>query len=638
MSQEDGRPPIQAVSARFRVATSPLRRLPLIESHPDGLLSRLGDKIGLAIYFRAQEVLKAFKLVDICDENDDYEYNYEFDISMRETKDLPETATPTIMITLEAFPTDREALHKATQKITEFARDVSNEPFVVEMIDQRLVYNVTYGPVKDRPNLLECWDMMRALVYECLEAHQATKGSMTSISLFRYGPRLCHGNNPVTIFITVDFNSQEVGWPDVIEDIEKCLSEHELPVLYIHIEHNIGFSPAPPSLLDPEGENARNRIGRGYIEGAYNKTVNLGEVIGPANFVMRDNWTEGYTGHGNLGCYVEVKTAAGSWEKYGLTNYHIVRGAFRGFNTTIVNKETVLVTPSAESSLLLADENGLPPGSHEALAMMESPPRSTHDYTLWMAQKELDRLNEALQRYQINAMGFLNADETYERVDGYKVDLIQEVEKKKSFFNFYQHAMGEIFAASGLSKRTSENGRLDWALIKVAEGRTGTNILPDRSAWERPVRRTFNAPFLTFGRQLKPPGDQPGYSESIGLENQVQCEEAFKYGTTTGPIRGNLHIFKTAVQFKEDQHVGNDPVSSEYLFQIKRDIRDEPFAGSIVYDKWGCVLGLLSRGLQPQRAEDFHVYVTPIEHVFRHIKGSSNGRIVDIRVAQDQSA
>lgn len=235
-------------------------------------------------------------------------------------------------------------------------------------------------------------------------------------------------------------------------------------------------------------------------------------------------------------------------------------------------------------------------------------------------------------------MGSLDIEQTYARVDGYKVELIEEVEKKKDFFYFYQHAMGEIFAASGFNERTTENGRLDWALIKVAESRTGTNILPDRSAWARPVGRTPNTPFLTFGRQLKPPGDQPGPRESISLENQVQCEEAFQYGTTTGPTRGKFHIFKTNVQFKDDQHVGDDPLSSEYLFQMEREVRDEPFAGSIVYNKWGCVLGLLSRGLQPQRAEDFHVYVTPIEHVFRHIKESSNGRIVDIRVAQDQSA
>ncbi|CAG7565190.1 unnamed protein product [Fusarium equiseti] len=635
MSEDCGKPPLDIVSARYRTATSPLRRLPLVMSRHNTLHSRLGAEGVSVIYYRAVEVLKAFKLIE---DSDDYDNDdYDVDISMWETKDCPETTAPTIMIYFKVFPTDREALHKATKQIADFARDSSDEPFCVDMIGQPLVWTVAYGPVRDRPDLLQCWDKMRVLVYERLEAHEATGGSMTSISLFYYGTKRIYGNNPVTIFLTVDFDSQEVGWPDVIEDIEKSLKENHLPALYIHIEHNVGFSSAPPSLLDPEGESSSNRIGRGYIEKAYNRTVNLGEAIGPANFVMREDWTEGYPGHGNLGCYVEVKTAAGSWEKYGLTNYHVVRGAFPGFNTTIVNNETILATPSAQSALLTADKDGLRPGSHESLYSMESPPRSLHDYTLRIAQRSLDSLNRSLQRLRDNPSIVPDPEETYARVDGYKVELIQEVEKKKDFFYFYHSVMGEIFAASGFNKRTPEKGRLDLALIKVDECRAGTNILPDRLAWESALKYTWTSPYFMYlppGRQLQP--QQP--SISLEHESQKQCEEGYTYGTTTDPACGQFHPFKTDIKIKDDQHIGHDPVSSEYLFQMRKQGRDEPFAGSIVFDKRGCVLGLLSRGLQPQNAGDFHVYVTPIEHVFRHIKESSNGKIVDIRVAQDQSS
>jgi len=591
-------------------------------SRQDTVHSRLGvQRIG-AIHDRAYEILKALKLV----KNED---DHDIDIDTHETEDCPETAAPTIMVIFEVFPTDRKALSKATQQIAEFARYTSDESFCVEMIDQRLIWPTAYGPVRDRPDLLQCWDKMRVLVYERLEAHEATKGSMTSISLFHYGKKSLYGDNPVTIFITVDFDSQEVGWLDVIEDIEKSLKECQLPPLYIHIEHNVGFSSVPPPPIEPEAGDGYS-IGRISIEGNYSKTVNLGEAIGPANFVMREDWAEGYPGHGNLGCYVEVKTAAGSWEKYGLTNYHVVRGAFPGFNTTIVNKETVLVTPSAQSALLAADEHGLLPGSHKALAMVESPPHSMHDYTLWLAQKELDEMNESLQELQNNPMGFLDAEEAYARVEGYKVELIEEVEKKKDFFNFYQHAMGEIFAASGFSKRTPENGRLDWALIKVDERRAGTNILPDRSAW----KSSPGVWMSTVVRKLLP------QEESISLEheNQEKCEKGFTYGTTTGPAHGNFHLFKADVKLKHDQHISHDPVSSEYLFQMNGPLKNEFFAGSVVYGKWGCILGILSTGLQPQRARCFHGYVTPIEHVFRHVKESSDGKIIGIRVARDKSA
>lgn len=314
MSEEGGKPPLDIVSARYRTAISPLRRLPLVMSRHDALHSRLGAECVSAIYYRAVKALKAFKLVE---DGDDHEDDYDVDISMWETDNCPETAAPTIMIYFKVFPTYREALHNATKQIAEFAQDSFSEPFCVEIIGQPLVWTIAYGPVRDRPDLLQCWDKTRVLVYECLEAHEATRGSMTSISLFHYGTKRFYGDNPATIFITVDYDSQEVGWPDVIEDIEKSLKEHHLPTLYIHIEHNVGFSSAPPSLLDLEGERARNRLGRGYIEDDYNKTVNLGEVICPANFVMRKDWTEGYSGHGNLGCYVEVKTAQGLWKNTG---------------------------------------------------------------------------------------------------------------------------------------------------------------------------------------------------------------------------------------------------------------------------------------------------------------------------------
>lgn len=587
MTQDVENCPIDIVLARFRTATSPLRRLPLVSPHPDELHTQLGREVVRAIHAQARKVLKAFKLVDNSDDQGD---DYDIDISTRGTEDRPETVAPTIMIDFKSFSTDRKALQEATQQITAFARERSGEPFCVEMIDQRLVYNIAYGPVRDRPDLFQCWEKMRVLVYECLEAHESTKGSMTSISLFRYGTGEYYGNNPVTIFITVDFDSEEFGWPEVIGYIEKSLKKHQLPALYIHIEHNVGISSAPPSLLDPEDERASNRTGPGRIQGDYNKTVNLGEVIGPANFVMREDRTEGYAGHGNLGCYVEVKTEAGSWERYGLTNYHIMRGVFPGFDTSIVNnKQTALVTPPAESSLLIADEDGLAPRSHEDLAWVESPPRSMHDCTLRAAQRYLDSLNESLQRVQSNVMGF--PEGTYTRVNGYKADLIQAVEKKKDFVSFYHQFMGDVFAASGLKKRTSENGRLDWALIKVAESRTGTNILPDRSAWGRAQGPASNTPLFSFGRQLEP------HNDSISLENQAQCQEGFKYGTTTGPIGGKFHMFMTNVQFKDDQHVGDDPISNEYIYQMKRKNRDEPFAGSIAYDEMGCVLGLLCRGL-----------------------------------------
>ena len=108
MSQEDGRSLIQTVSARFRVATSPLRRLPLVLSRHGALQTRLGEGVVHAIYYRAVEVLKALNLVE---DSDDYDDDYDVDVSMWETDNCPKTAAPTVMIYFKDFPTDREAFH-----------------------------------------------------------------------------------------------------------------------------------------------------------------------------------------------------------------------------------------------------------------------------------------------------------------------------------------------------------------------------------------------------------------------------------------------------------------------------------------------------------------------------------------------
>lgn len=48
-----------------------------------------------------------------------------------------------------------------------------------------------------------------------------------------------------------------------------------------------------------------------------------------------------------------------------------------------------------------------------------------------------------------------------------------------AFFNSEEHILGRVCLASGFLERTTENGRLDWALIRPAdESRVGQNLLP----------------------------------------------------------------------------------------------------------------------------------------------------------------
>jgi len=319
-----------------------------------------------------------------------------------------------------------------------------------------------------------------------------------------------------------------------------------------------------------------------------------------------------------------------------------VRGAIPGFNQKLVKDKSVEIPPRDTSSLFKADWKGLPPGAHETLTAMESPPRSKHNYTLWKAQRGVAQLGADLEHLQNNPT-HPNAAQRYAQIERDRTQLIEASEKKRDFFDARKQTMGRIFAASGFvaaagtEKKTPEDGRLDWALIKVTKTRTGTNLLPGAPAWAR--MDVEDRPNLTFGIPLQP------QRQTISREPGPlpRCWVGYKYGTTTGATRGVFHVFKPDVNITDDRYMvpPDGFESGEYSFQMNLRGIDEPFtrkgdSGSIVYDKYGCVLGLLFRGLQPKGSRyEAHGYVTPIEYIFASIKNSSNRRIVDVRIAQN---
>lgn len=112
--------------------------------------------------------------------------------------------------------------------------DFSAPPFHIEVIDRRLVHPIHCTPVGERPDLLQSWDQLKRLVYQRLENNIGTKGHMTSIGLFRYGLSETSADNPITIFITVDFESLKFLRPEVINDIEQQLAVQFPSSLHSH--------------------------------------------------------------------------------------------------------------------------------------------------------------------------------------------------------------------------------------------------------------------------------------------------------------------------------------------------------------------------------------------------------------------
>ncbi|KIL88347.1 hypothetical protein FAVG1_08426 [Fusarium avenaceum] len=634
-SEESANPPFLVISARYRTTTTSLPRLPFVPSYR--VLSDSAKKVERSIQNRVVETIKHYHLAK--------EEEYYVDIGNRETQDCPETAEPTIFVVFDTYPKDHDAVVAAVKDVASFARhelsqvDSSAPSFHIEMIDRRLVARVFCDVVENQPDLLQSWDQIKGLVYQRLESHVGTKGHMTSISLYRYGMSWAETKNPITIFITVDFDSPELKWPEVIDDIEKQLVSHSFPALYIHIEHNIGYHLAPPTftLVPPTGTDKqitkRAKESNAIILDDYSTVVNLGDAIGPAKYVEDKDGSKHFPGHGTLGCYVEIKTAQSSeWEKYALTNYHVIRGTLSGFSTGEVDGKRIPLPPPARSNLRRADEVGLAPGQHGHLCSMESPSRTKHNYTMWHAEETIQDYNTREQEIMTKNV---DDDETKTRhmeiLKNAKAKATTDMDKKLDFFNRQNNILGKVYAASGFTKKTDENGRLDWALVKVNKSRIGTNQLPDERAWLK--QGALRKPILTYGEQLR------AQVSSIRLGHSDRCTTGYKLGTTTGATCGVFNEFKTGIDLRDDRHLG--PIlSDEYVFRQEQIGQTQHFAapgdsGSVVFDFYGRVVGLIFRGMKPNNDRTIgHTYVTPIEHVFKDIKESSKGKIVDVRIAQ----
>ena len=418
----------------------------------------------------------------------------------------------------------------------------------------------SYGRVEDRPDLLESWEDIKRLVYLCVQDDASTRGSMTSINLFHYGLRRCYTKNPVTIFITVN-NSLEEDRPRVIATIKEAMAKSHFPPLNAYIELNTDFYGHPDSDVGRISHLSE------MVFGDYGTAVNLGDAIGEAN-IEENNGERRHSGYGALGCYVEIReNDNSSWQKYALTSYTVVRATLEG------------------SDLQKADESWLLPGDHK-VASLSSPPRAKHDYTIGVLRR---RLEERITMRQEDATLIASLDDAMftTKIDEEIAELEADIEKRLKFFEDEKHILGKVYAASGVNSKTPENGRLDWALVKVNEARIGNNILPGRKEWGKAMRDSF----ATFGKPLKP------QTQSISHKSEMPYREGYKYAASTGATHGRYH------EFKSDVNLGRGNTSSEYIFQtiLHEEHAQRRDSGSVIYDRFGGVLGLVFGGLRPKR-------------------------------------
>ncbi|KAF4498924.1 hypothetical protein FAGAP_4937 [Fusarium agapanthi] len=647
-SSEESGPLVPVVSTRYRVAYPDLRPWPLeclVHPEPD-IFAHHGQDIRKAAntilsehgLLEGEHTLPTFTDYGTIEQPKCFAETW-----MERSEGQPGTEEPTVTVVLPWTPDSKEKWTSAVQAIAIRNKELlhgtkfEDTPPRIEIMAPELVGPIYLGVVDDRPDLLQHWDHIKRVVNEQLNSFDATRQHVTSIMLLRYGLSPNTATNPITIYISVDLGSDEKLWDLILSGIETSLNNLGWTDIRVHLEHN---SPSllPVRLLDPRDkrEDILDKISESNlaIHGEYRDSVNLGDDISASQYFDRDDGKSFNPPCGTLGCYLEIKTTMNTqWTKVGLTNYHIARSGFQGWTVDDkVNGGPIPGPPSSNSQLLNVDHKGWKSGMAGDLTPFESPSRLKHNFTVWDLKQRIQEAKDIVQ------------DDPSEERKKHLAGLEGELQRKIDFFDQNKQLLGPLIAASGYGRRSTNNHRLDWALIEVPEHRQGSNCLPPEGEWTKYYHHRFYRPHpRTYGQPLKNQG-QSMLPHENRLSNLPRVSNVWKLGTTTKLTAGKFSKFKNDVKLTEETHMPQAG-SEEYCFVYKKGRNNPPFSGhgdsgAAVFDHKGCIVGLLFRGQVPNRTDlagTGVTYVTPIEDVFLDIKKFTKGtkcEITHIRVAQ----
>ncbi|KAM0386742.1 hypothetical protein ACHAPY_001310 [Fusarium culmorum] len=644
-------PTITVISARYRAAWPQLRPLPLEWSTGTAsTLPPLLQQRSSEIQHTVLEIIRRYR-----NNNGDDGDDHEVDVSLvnQQMASQPHTSVPTIAISAP-WSESRQGLWKTVIQAIAVKlyyifkdSDFSYENIHIDMQAPELTQTIYYGPVDN--HLVQSWDNVRTLVRQRLELFKSTAGCMTAICLFHYGTLRDINDNPITIYVAVNYSSDETGWLEVIADIKANIQKRGWTDVQVHLEHNIGMSYTFP-LLEPKGPDesllrAEGLSNNMHLHGDYQQIVKPGDDFSASDYITRSDNVLKSSGFGTLGCFVELKTkSVPVWKRYALTNYHTVRPALPGFCLEPVGSLSQTGPPQPGSDCWTVDEKGYFPNSRQKPIPLESPSRAKHNFTIWFIKYEIESCVQEIQKLRIQIQATNDSTEIAKKQaeiidEQTSIQLAEdEMRKKIDFFDADKHILGTLFAASGYMRRADAGNhkmRLDWALIDVAGHRQGPNCLPLKPAWYKSLSDRRAHPSYTYGKLLK---DQ---SQSIGPGN---ISSVWKVGANTGPTIGRYHSNRVDCTMAEDRHLESkmsDYATTEYIYQPGYFAGTRKFcargdSGSVVFDENGGIVGLFFRGHRPNNSLDGGFgLVTPIEHVFKDIIDFSNGGITEIRVAKN---
>ncbi|KAG4261353.1 hypothetical protein FPRO03_11904 [Fusarium proliferatum] len=459
----------------------------------------------------------------------------------------------------------------------------------VEIVAPELVHRTHYTKIDD-PVLQSAWECLSGTIFHRLQSFRATQGHITCLTLQKYGTNDYAGANPPTVYISVDYDSDETQWPEVITEVKRTVDATGWDDVQVHIEHNEGMIGHFDNFTNP----TREQMNLGYglkkrIEDDYYSTVHIWDDFGGARDVKRTDGEQLSPTNGTIGCFVQLRTSEPepTWRTFILTSYQSVRPAFDGFTVTPDGTDSSVAPPIANSDLWTVDSAGYTPDSSAKPTTFESPSRSKHKFNTRCIDQSI--------------------------------------------------ALEKLYAASGFRRRVVGR-RIDSALIEV--DRPWHDRLPECDEWESPHSLLLKTPLVTYGMQLQ---EQTRSIEALsGYGWSSYRADVYKIGTGSGPTVGSFLCTNNLVMIRDDQYMNPSP-TEEIAFAPERHNYDTSQwgfcapgdSGSVVFDEDGGIVGLVIGGHKNNNSDNYgYGYVTPIEYVFKDIKDLLKEHVLDIRIAE----
>ena len=520
-----------------------------------------------------------------------------------------------------------------------------NKKAHLEMRARYLQQTVYISPPPANMHMEQDWPKIRDCVYKRLQAHEATRSHTTAITLMKRGyaqnPRL----NPITIYISLGIESNEVEWEDVTRDIKTHLKNIEWGNLHVHMEHGLCKSHMlrmmPPMGLEGVTKTVVERARYNHQE--YRVEMRPGDDIAAT-------WRSGDgvpAACATMGCWIEFQQRSGpdKWHKGALTNYQVARPAFEGYNVCL---DTTLsrygdgraltkaqyerikiylkeVPAMCNSHLEEVDERGFQFRYRDKCsALMESPSRLKHDFSM----KCLEEDRTAHKSDPILEPLFELAD--------LLEDIDEKITIKAEFFENHSSDVHRVLFCSG-NRVGRDRNALDWAVLGIG-ARNGQNTLLPGVLPPGPPGflncRCGNGPscFQVNGVKLK--GPSPG----LTIRSMEQGTQLWKGGSSTGITQGKFSRYRSLCR-AEGRMSLEWPIFGGAICSVggspDKSFADAGDGGAAVFDSEGRVVGLLTRGQKAWRDAKGYAFVTPIEDVFKDIIDSTEGDIQAVRIAED---